>query len=192
MSRPHGHGANRVLLIGQLRNYDHTWLRADLTAGVTVAALIVPKNLSYAGTAGILLQNGLYAAAAGALIQGIFGSWRRISMVPSSGWAAVAVSAVLAAGISSDVDVASFVAGITLASGIVFLLFAVLRIGWITQFLSRAVVTDFLTRASSSWGDEAERAAHGGQWSWHRGKLPGAEGPDRRGSRRMRTRSDDD
>ena len=50
----------------------------------------------------------------------------------------------LAAGITDEHDVASFVAGITLASGVLFLTLAVLRMGWIAQFLSRAVVTGFL------------------------------------------------
>ncbi len=137
-----------VPIVGQLRSYDRSWLRGDLIAGVTVAALIVPKNLGYAGIAGIPLQNGLYAAAAGALLYAVFGTSRQISMGPSSGLAAVAASAVLAAGISDEHDVASFVAAITLASGLVFLALAVLRMGWIAQFLSRAVVTGFLFGAA--------------------------------------------
>ncbi|MET1066284.1 MAG: SulP family inorganic anion transporter [Arthrobacter sp.] len=137
-----------VPIVGQLRSYDRSWLRGDLIAGVTVAALIVPKNLGYAGIAGIPLQNGLYAAAAGAIVYGILGSCRQISMGPSSGLAAVAASAVLAAGITAEADVATFVAGITLASGILFLLLAVLKMGWIAQFLSRAVVTGFLFGAA--------------------------------------------
>jgi high affinity sulfate transporter 1 len=139
---------NLVPLIGQLRSYDRAWLRGDLIAGVTVAALIVPKNLGYAGIAGIPLQNGLYAAAAGALVYAVFGSCRQISVGPSSGLAAVAASAVLAAGLVDEADVASFVAGITLASGVLFLLLAVLKMGWIARFLSRAVVTGFLFGAA--------------------------------------------
>ncbi|HET8987547.1 MAG TPA: SulP family inorganic anion transporter, partial [Humibacillus sp.] len=137
-----------VPLIGQLRSYDRAWLRGDLIAGVTVAALIVPKNLGYAGIAGIPLQNGLYAAAAGAIVYAIFGSCRQISVGPSSGLAAVAASAVLAAGLVAEQDVATFVAGITLASGVLFLFLAVLRMGWIARFLSRAVVTGFLFGAA--------------------------------------------
>ena len=137
-----------VPIADQLRSYDRAWLRGDLIAGVTVAALIVPKNLGYAGIAGIPLQNGLYAAAAGAILYAIFGTCRQISMGPSSGLAAVAASAVLAAGITNEQEVATFVAGITLAAGILFLLLAVLKMGWIAQFLSRAVVTGFLFGAA--------------------------------------------
>jgi sulfate permease, SulP family len=129
-------------------SYQREWLRRDLIAGVIVTALIVPKNLGYAGIAGIPLQNGLYAAAAGAVLYAIFGTCRQISMGPSSGLAAVAAAAVLAAGISGGQDVATFVAGITLASGLLFVLLAVFRMGWIAQFLSRAVVTGFLFGAA--------------------------------------------
>ena len=135
-------------IIGWLRTYDRSWLRGDVIAGVTVAALIVPKNLGYAGIAGIPLQNGLYAAAAAAILYAIFGTCRQISMGPSSGLAAVAASAVATAGLTDPGDIATFVAGLTLISGLLFLLLAVLRMGWIAQFLSRAVVTGFLFGAA--------------------------------------------
>ena len=137
-----------VPIVGWIRSYERRWLRGDLIAGVAVAALIVPKNLGYAGIAGVPLQNGLYAAAAGAILYAIFGTSRQLSVGPSSGLAAVAASAVLAAGLTNQQEVASFVAGITLASGVLFLLLAVLKMGWIAQFLSRAVVTGFLFGAA--------------------------------------------
>lgn len=46
-----------VPLIGQLRDYRTEWLRGDLVAGVVVAALIIPKNLGYAGIAGVPLES---------------------------------------------------------------------------------------------------------------------------------------
>jgi SulP family sulfate permease len=77
-------------IVAQFRSYDRRWLRGDLIAGITVVALIVPKNLGYAGIAGVPLQNGLYAAAAGAILYAVFGTCRQISVGPSSGLAAVA------------------------------------------------------------------------------------------------------
>src|ERR1700733_4730156 len=114
-----------VPLITVLRGYDRSWLRGDLVAGLAVAALIIPKNLGYAGIAGVPLQNGLYAAAAGAILYAIFGSSRQISTGPSSGLAAVAASAVVAAKLTGTTNAATFVATITLASGVLFLLLAV-------------------------------------------------------------------
>lgn len=135
-------------MAGWIRGYERRWLKGDLIAGIAVAALIIPKNLGYAGIAGIPVQNGLYAAAAGAILYAVFGTSRQISTGPSSGLAAVAASAVAAAGITGTGNVASFVAMITLVSGALFLLLAVLKMGWIAQFLSRAVVTGFLFGAA--------------------------------------------
>ena len=141
-------GSRLLPIVDQLRSYERPWLRGDLVAGVVVAALIIPKNLGYAGIAGVPLENGLYAAAAGAILYALFGTCRQISMGPSSGLAAVAGGAVLAAGLTDGLDVATLVAGITLVSGLLFLVMAVFRMGWLSQFLSRAVVTGFLFGAA--------------------------------------------
>jgi MFS superfamily sulfate permease-like transporter len=73
-----------IPMVGWIRSYERRWLRDDLIAGFAVAALIVPKNLGYAGIAGIPLQNGLYAAAVGAILYAVFGTSRQISTGPSS------------------------------------------------------------------------------------------------------------
>src|SRR5204863_1707138 len=102
-----------------------------------------------------------------------------------SGLAAVAASAVAAAGITGVQDVASFVAMITLVSGVLFLALAVFKMGWIAQFLSRAVITGFLFGAAIDvvigelpkltgtdvTGTNTFRAL----WSWF-GSLPDAHG----------------
>ena len=134
-------------IVGWLPRYERRWLRGDLAAGAAVTALIVPKNLGYAGIAGVPLQNGLYAAAAGAIIYALFCTSRQISTGPSSGLAAVAGGAVLLTGLGGE-QAAQLVAAITLVTGILFLLLAILRMGWIAQFLSKAVVTGFLAGAA--------------------------------------------
>ena len=139
--------AKWVPVVQWLPGYSRGSLRGDLTAGVAVTALIVPKNLGYAGIAGIPLQNGLYAAAAGALIYPLFCTSRQISTGPSSSLAAVAGGAVLATGIGGE-HAAELVAAITLVTGALFLLMSVLRLGWIARFLSKAVITGFLAGAA--------------------------------------------
>ncbi len=130
-----------------LPQYERRWLRGDVAAGVAVTALVVPKNLGYAGIAGVPLQNGLYAAAAGAIIYALFCTSRQISTGPSSSLAAVAGSAVVITGLSGGAA-AQLVAAIALVTGVLFLLLAVFRMGWIAQFLSKAVVTGFLAGAA--------------------------------------------
>jgi sulfate permease, SulP family len=148
-----GHDSNNPRLarlvpaVGWLPRYDRRWLRGDLTAGVAVTALVVPKNLGYAGIAGVPLQNGLYAAAAGAIIYALLATSRQISTGPSSSLAAVAGAAVLTTGLDGD-QAAQLVAAIALATGLLFILLAAFRLGWIAQFLSKAVITGFLAGAA--------------------------------------------
>jgi len=139
--------ARLVPIVDWLPRYERRWLRGDVVAGIAVTALIVPKNLGYAGIAGIPLQNGLYAAAAGALIYAVFCTSRQISTGPSSSLAAVAGGAVIVTGLGGE-DAAQLVAAIALLTGLLFLLLAVLRMGWIAQFLSKAVVVGFLAGAA--------------------------------------------
>ena len=100
------------------------------------------------GIAGIPLQNGLYAAAAGAIIYALFCTSRQISTGPSSAAGrgrrrrGAAVT-----GLGGE-EAAQLVAAITLVTGALFLLLAVFRMGWIAQFLSKAVVTGFLAGAA--------------------------------------------
>src|SRR4051794_23851013 len=134
-------------IVDWLPRYDRSLLRGDVAAGVAVTALIVPKNLGYAGIAGVPLQNGLYAAAAGALVYALFCTSRQISTGPSSALAAVAGGAVLVTGLAGA-QAGQLVAAITLLTGALFLLLGVFNMGWMGQFLSKAVVTGFLAGAA--------------------------------------------
>ena len=151
-SRPTQRKPNRLArlipLLQWAPQYERRWLRPDLIAGLTVTALVVPKALGYAGIARVPIQYGLYAAAAGAILYAIFGTSRQISTGPSSALAAVAASAVLVTGLSGDEDAVALVAAITLVTGVLFLLLALLKMGWISQFLSKAVITGFLFGAA--------------------------------------------
>jgi SulP family sulfate permease len=128
--------------------YERAWLRPDLIAGLTVAALVIPKSLGYAGIARVPLQNGLYAAAAGAIVYALFATSRQISTGPSSALAAVAGSAVVATAVSGEAQATAIVATIAALTGVLFLALAVFRMGWISQFLSQAVITGFLFGAA--------------------------------------------
>ena len=118
-----------------------------MAAGVAVTALVVPKNLGYAGIAGIPLQNGLYAAAAGAIIYALFCTSRHISTGPELVAGGGGRRRRLVTGVAGA-QAAQLVAAIALATGVLFLLLAALRMGWIASFLSKAVVTGFLAGAA--------------------------------------------
>ena len=141
---PPPRGAARwIPILSWAPRYNKAWLRPDLIAGLAVAALVVPKSLGYAGIAGVPLQYGLYAAAAGALIYAFFGTSRQLATGPSSAPAAVAAGAVLAVGATGE-DAVRMVASVTIVTGLLFVILALFKLGWISQFLSKAVITGFL------------------------------------------------
>ena len=127
--------------------YGRGTLRADVVAGVTVSALVIPKALGYAGIALVPIEYGLYAAAVGAVVYALLGSSRQISTGPSSALAAVAAAAVVTSGVPPQ-DAPAVVAAVTLGSGVMFLALAVFRMGWVSRFLSKAVITGFLFGAA--------------------------------------------
>lgn len=127
--------------------YDRGTFRADVVAGVTVSALVIPKALGYAGIALVPIEQGLYAAAVGALIYALLGSSRQISTGPSSALAAVAAAAVVTSGVPPE-DAPAMVAAVALGSGVMFLALAAFRMGWVSRFLSKAVITGFLFGAA--------------------------------------------
>ena len=159
--------------------YDRSWLRGDVVAGLTVAALVVPKALGYAGIANVPIENGLYAAAAGTIIYALFGTSRQISTGPSSSLAAVAGSVVITVGVVGGSEATTLVAGVALVAGALFLLMSIFKLGWIAEFLTRAVITGFLFGAavdvtvgelSKITGTEADGTnAWQEAWSWMQG-----------------------
>ena len=130
-----------------------------MAAGIAVTALVVPKNLGYADIAGIPLQNGLYAAAAGAIIYALFCTSRQISTGPSSSLAAVAGGAVVVTGVGGE-QAAQLVAAIALATGVLFLLLALLRMGWIAQLPLEGGGHRIPGRGGDRRGDRRAAQAH--------------------------------
>ncbi len=130
-------------ILGWAPRYQRAWLRPDLIAGLTVAALVVPKALGYADIAQVPIQYGLYTAAAGTIFYALFCTSRQISTGPSAALSAVAAGAVLGAAASGNQAV-TMVASITFVSGVFFVALALFKMGWISQFLSKAVIVGFL------------------------------------------------
>ena len=84
-----------------LREYQRSWLRGDLLAGLTVAAYLVPQVMAYAEVAGLPAIAGLWAAVGPLVAYAILGSSRQLSVGPESSTAlmtAAAVTALVAGG----------------------------------------------------------------------------------------------
>ena len=81
-------------MFATLRPYRSAWLTADLLAGLTVWAVLVPESLAYASIAGVSPVIGLYAAPGALLLYAAFGSSRHLVVGPMAATAALSAAAV--------------------------------------------------------------------------------------------------
>lgn len=127
-----------------LRTYRRDWLRPDVIAGVTAAAVVIPKAMAYATIAGLPVEAGLYAAAAPMLVYALTGSSRVLSVSTTSTLALLVGTeiAVIAAG-GSTATPTQIVATLGLLTGAVLLVAGVFRLGFLADFISDPVLTGF-------------------------------------------------
>lgn len=123
-------------------------LRGELTAGLTVALVMVPQSVAYAGLAGMPLVTGLYAAFLPALVAVMFGSSTRLSVGPAA-LTCVLIGASLNGlaepGSPQWVNLAVWLA---VLSGFMQLALGALRLGWVLNVVSSPVLTGFTQAAA--------------------------------------------
>jgi high affinity sulfate transporter 1 len=121
---------------------------ADLIAAVSVAALLIPESMGYSSVAGVPVQIGLYAAPLALIGYAMFGGSKLL--VFGAAGSVAAVSASVVGGLSGgDQDTAvTLTAALALATGVVFLIAGLAKLGWITNFMSKAVIAGFITGMS--------------------------------------------
>ena len=137
-------GVARFLpIVSWLPNYNRAWLRNDLIAGLSVWALMVPTSLGYGSISGVPVQYGLYAAAVGLIAFALFTTSKQVTTGPSSSTAAVLGAAVLAVASAGSDEAVAVAASIVFVAGILFIIMYLLKMGWISEFLSASVLTGF-------------------------------------------------
>lgn len=132
-------------VLSTLETYDQTKLRLDLLAGLTVALVALPQSIAYALVAGVEPKYGIYALIVGSIIGALWGSSRHLHTGPVN-----AISIVTAATMSPFVDHDNYMAMVfllTLLTGLFKLGAGILKLGNLTQFISRSVLIGFMTGA---------------------------------------------
>jgi len=138
--------ARYVPISGWLRGYQPDWLKADVVAGLTVWALVVPEAMAYAGIAGVPVEYGLYAVPLAVVAYAVFGTSRRLFVGPSSTIAALSASTVapvVASGASSEQYIA-LTAALALLVGVLYVLLGLARMGFLARFFAKPVLDGFV------------------------------------------------
>ena len=119
-------------------------IRADIVAGIAVAGLLVPEGMAYAGIAGVPPQMGLYAALAGMAIYAVFGTSRQLAVTATSSSAAMLAALVAPIAAGDPEKYAVLASAATLIAGLIFLAGGILKLGSVSEFISKPVLKGFV------------------------------------------------
>lgn len=117
---------------------------ADWVAGLSIAGLLLPEAVAYAGIAGLPPQSGVIALLAGLIVYGLLGSSRFAIVSATSSSAAVLLAATSAAanGHGTALQLA-LGAAIVLLTGVFFLIAAAARLGAVSNLIAKPVLRGF-------------------------------------------------
>ena len=119
-------------------------LPGDLVAGLTVWAVLVPEALAYASIAGVSPVVGLYAAPGALLLYAAFGSSRQLIIGPGAATAALSAAIVGDLATQGESDYVQLTATLAITVGLLAIAAAVLRLGFIANFISEPVLKGFI------------------------------------------------
>ena len=127
-----------------LFGYQKEWLRWDLMAGLITAAVVIPKAMAFATIAGLPVQVGLYTILVPMTIYAMVGTSRPLSVSTTTTLAILAASALSRVAVPGDpTSLMKACATLTLLVGVILLLAALLRLGFVANFISEPVLIGF-------------------------------------------------
>jgi SulP family sulfate permease len=136
----------RVPAFQSLRQYNSETARADLVAGLSVAAVALPQAMAYAMIAGLPAEYGLYTAIVMTTIGALFDSSRQLINGPTNAISIALLSALAAIeGQEQKIQAAVVIA---LLMGAIQLGISLLGLGDLSRYISHSVIVGFTAGAS--------------------------------------------
>ncbi|PLZ99277.1 sodium-independent anion transporter [Fischerella thermalis CCMEE 5268] len=129
-------------------HYRREYLAGDLSAGIIVASLLIPQGMAYALLAGLPPQVGLYASILPQIIYAFLGTSRFISVAPVAVDSLMVAAAVGSLAAENTPEYLGLALLLALMVGLVEILMGVLRLGFLVNFLSQAVISGFISAAA--------------------------------------------
>ncbi len=134
-----------LTLFGGLRPFNRKGLVRELLAGVNLASINIPQVLGYARIAGAPVVTGLYTVLLPLVAFAIFGSSRHLVVAADSATAAIFSSSLSRIAVPASEHYMALVSLVALLTAGLLLVARIFRLGFLADFLSRTVVTGFLT-----------------------------------------------
>jgi SulP family sulfate permease len=130
--------------LDRLLHYQRGWLRADVIAGITVAAYLIPQVMAYGEVAGLSPVVGLWAILPPLLVYAVLGSSRQLSVGPESTTALMTATIVGGMAAGDAARYAALAAGLAVIVGVLALLAWAARLGVISELLSKPVLVGYM------------------------------------------------
>jgi SulP family sulfate permease len=134
----------RVPVSKELPGYEPATARGDAIAAITVAAIAIPSAMAYAEVAGLSPVVGLYALLLPAVGYALLGSSRQVIVGPEGSLAALVAVAVLPLAAAGSAKAAELATTLALLTAAFYALAALMRLGWIADYLSRPVLVGYI------------------------------------------------
>jgi high affinity sulfate transporter 1 len=125
------------------RRYERQWLARDVTAGITLVALLAPTGMAYAQASGLPPINGLYATIVPLLVYAIVGPSRVLVMGPDSSLAPL-IAAAVATIATNPTEVVAVAGLLAIFVGVIGVVAGLARMGFLADLLSAPVRYGFL------------------------------------------------
>ena len=122
-----------------LRSYQVAWFAGDLMAGLVLTTMLVPVGIAYALASGVPGIYGLYATIVPLLAYALFGPSRILVLGPDSSLAPVILAVVFPLSGGDPMRAVALASMMAVVSGLVCLLIGILRLGFVTELLSKPI-----------------------------------------------------
>jgi MFS superfamily sulfate permease-like transporter len=128
-----------------VRTYQRPWLRADLLAGVVLAAILVPQGMAYAQLAGLPAVTGLYTTIACLVGYAVLGPSRVLVLGPDSSISPLILAAITPLLAGGDTATAIALAGmLAVLVGLVEIGLGLGKLGFVADLLSKEVQVGYM------------------------------------------------
>jgi high affinity sulfate transporter 1 len=122
-----------------LRTYRRAWLGNDIVAGLVLTAVLVPVGMGYAQAAGLPAITGMYATILPLFVYALLGPSRVLVLGPDSSLAPIIAATIAPLALADPARAGDLAAGLALVSGTLCIAFGVLRLGILTELLSKPI-----------------------------------------------------
>lgn len=147
------HFSNLFPILNTFKEYSATSLNSDCKAALNVALLAIPQGMAYALVSGLPIQYGLLGSAVAPIMGSVFSKSKFITLGPTNATAVLLFGVFASIGLINQDGMADQAAllllpWIIILSGIFLVVASLLKISFMIQFVSRTVITAYVTAAA--------------------------------------------